>query len=116
MNLRFPLCLFVCLFVAKCMVLVIQHHCSQAFGTLPWRRSTSRENVLFFKKQISLKKKSPSKKTNFPFFPPAELFQAGEQRGMAVREEDRCLLCLAAAAVLCTHMAYQGGIKPCRLS
>jgi len=67
----------------------------------------------FSKNKFPSKKKSPSKKTNFPFFPPAELFQAGEQRGMAVREEDRCLLCLAAAAVTFTHIAYQGGIKPC---
>ena len=53
---------------------------------------------------------------NFPFFPPAKLFQAGEPRGTAVREEDMCLVCLAAAAVLLTHIAFQGGIKPCWLS
>jgi len=48
--------------------------------------------------------------------PIAKLPQAGEQRGTAVREEDRLLLRLAAAAVLFTHIAFQGGVKSCRLS
>jgi len=48
--------------------------------------------------------------------PIAKFLQAGEQRGTAVREEDRLLLCLALAAVLFTHIAFQGGVKSCRLS
>ena len=46
----------------------------------------------------------------------AKLLQAGKQRGTAVREEDKLLLRLAAAAVLFTHIAFQGGVKSCRLS
>ena len=55
-------------------------------------------------------------KNKIPIFFPAKLVQAGEQCGTAVREENRCLLCLATAAVLLTHIVFQGGVKPCRLS
>jgi len=41
-----------------------------------------------------------------------KLLQADEQRGSVLREEDRWLLLLAAAAVLLTLVASQGDIEP----
>ena len=50
--------------------------------------------------------------TVFLLDPAVKLLKAGEQRGLILREEDRWLLLLAAAAVLLTLIASQGDIEP----
>ena len=47
--------------------------------------------------------------------PVAKLLLAGEQRGTALREEDRCLLHLPAAAVQMTDWVFQSVSEASRL-